>query len=112
MKYSDIYRHLEETFEYDSVDMDDWVPEDEEEYADGDFTLDVDDAIKQSHFNTSNIMTDDTTVVDLIQNAKIIKTATWGEMKSWINDQWELMRGNYTVAHKGAVITDFNVSRE
>lgn len=75
------------------------VDEDEFEFV----SADIED-YDEMRFNPAGVHISDDTIVDVIQNAQVIKSGRWDNIVLWINDNYNKLNGQYDIAHQGAVL--------
>jgi hypothetical protein len=63
-------------------------------------------------FNPEGVDISDDQIVDLVKDAKVLKTDTWKNIIDWINENKGKLIGNFIVAKKGMVLHQFTISNE
>lgn len=79
----------EESFDFSNVDFESY------------------DALK---YNPVGVNIDPDTNVDLVRDAQVIRTGTWEEIVTWINDNFHSLNGKFDVSRGGAVLHTITLS--
>lgn len=61
-------------------------------------------------FNPIHVQINPDTIVDLVQNARVINTMPWNKMIEFINTNFDDMNGTYNVSENGMVLFSFDAS--
>lgn len=97
----------------DVQNLDSWLPADND-FDFQDIELDLSDLSLTDYdellFNPTHVSIDPDTTVNLVQDANVLKTDTWANVISWINDNWPKLSGRYDVSKDGQSLYDFTIS--
>lgn len=110
------YKDIKEGNPFPVISHQDWNPE-------ADFNLDIEieefdidftkfglENFDKLMFNPVHVSIAPETFVDLVKDARIIKSGSWEEIIDWINDNWVKLNGKYDVSKQGAVLHSITVS--
>ena len=75
------------------------VDEDEFDFVSADI-----ETYDEMRFNPVGVHISDDTIVDVIQNAQVIKSGRWDSIVAWFNDNYHELNGNFDISHRGAVL--------
>ena len=64
----------------------------------------------EMRFNPTGVHIADDSVVDVIQNAQVIKTDRWDATVTWINDNYTTLTGKFDISQRGAVLYTVTLS--
>jgi len=81
------------------------VDEEDFDFVNADF-----EAFDEMRFNPVGVNISDDTMVDVIQNAQVIKSGRWDSIVAWINDNYSSLTGKFDISHRGAVLYTVSLS--